>query len=71
MLADVSHAAGLNPFGRIGLPLNSQDYAAIKAAADPLRNDDSLPTGTARDWSNPASGNIGTVTLLERYQHNY
>ena len=36
-----------------------------------MRNDDSLPIGTARDWSNPASGNMGTVTLLERYQHNY
>ncbi len=66
-----SHAAGLNPFGPTGLPLNHQDYAAMKSAADPLRNDDSLPIGTTRDWSNPASGNSGTVTLLERFQYDY
>jgi surface antigen len=66
-----SHAAGLNPFGATGLPLNQQDYADMKAAGDPLRNDESLPIGTMRAWSNPASGNRGTVTLLERFQYNY
>jgi hypothetical protein len=66
-----SHAAGLNPFGATGLPLNQQDYADRKAAADPLRNDDSLPIGTIRAWSNPASGDGGTITLLERFQYDY
>jgi len=66
-----SQAAGLNPFGPTGLPLNDQDYAAMQAAADPLRNDDTLPIGTTRDWSNPVSGNRGSITLEERFQYDY
>ena len=62
--------AGFNPFGAAGLPLNKQDYSAIAGAATPLLNDESATVGTANDWSNPKSGNHGTVKLLKIYEDN-
>ena len=69
--SQLSFAAGLNPFGPSGLPLTDKDYAAIAGAAKPLLDDDSLPLGTTRDWSNASSGNRGRVTLLERFTYDY
>ena len=66
-----SQAAGLNPFGVAGLPLTAKDYKAMAAAVDPLLNDESVPLGTTREWSNPTSGNKGSITLLERYHYTY
>jgi hypothetical protein len=69
--ATESEAAGLNPFGPAGLPLTEQDYAAMAKAADPLLNDDTIALGTTRDWSNPTSGNKGSITLMERFEYTY
>jgi len=69
--ATLSWAAGLNPFGPSGMPLTANDYKDLAAAADPLLNDDSLPIGASRNWSNPNSGNSGTITLEKRFQYDY
>lgn len=63
--------AGTNTFGPGGLPLDQADYTAMSTAADPLLNDDTVTLGTTRDWSNPNSGNHGTVTLLKRMEKSY
>jgi hypothetical protein len=66
-----SQAQGLDIFGIEGFPLTAKDFAAMAAAADPLLNDESLPLGTTREWRNPASGDRGRITLLERFQYDY
>src|SRR5215469_8915828 len=74
LLAFASQAAwaqGISPFGAVGLPLTAKDFAAMAKAVEPLLNDDSLALGTSRQWSNAASGNQGTVTLLERFTYDY
>jgi surface antigen len=71
LVSQPSFGAGLNPFGPSGLPLTAQDYAAMAKATNPLLNDDNLPIGTSRDWSNARSGNRGNVTLLERLTYDY
>jgi len=40
-------------------------------ASQPLLNDDSLPIGTTREWSNAKSENHGTVQLLKRFEYQY
>src|SRR5215813_2554742 len=51
--------------------LNHHDLKAMAAADQPLLTDDSLPIGTTRDWSNPASGDHGTVQLVKRFEYDY
>ena len=53
------------------LPLTKQDYQDMSVAAKPLLEDDTLPIGTERDWSNAKSGNQGKITLLERFDTVY
>jgi surface antigen len=56
--------------GFSGLPevsLTMGDYRALAAAYQPLLNDDSMPIGTTRDWSNANTGNRGTVELVKRF----
>jgi len=43
----------------------------MTAAAQPLLEDNSLPIGTTRDWSNSESGDHGTVQLLRRFEYSY
>jgi hypothetical protein len=66
-----AHAAGMNPFGPTGLPLTSKDFQEMDAAVDPLLNDETMPIGTARSWSNPRSGNSGTITLERRFTQDF
>ena len=66
-----AHAAGMNPFGPTGLPLTSRDFQEMGAAVDPLLNDETIPIGTARSWSNPRSGNSGTITLERRFTQDF
>ena len=66
-----AHAAGMNPFGPTGLPLTSKDFQEMGAAEDPLLNDETIPIGTARPWSNPRSGNSGTITLERRFTQDF
>ena len=67
----VSQAAGLNPFGRVGLPLTRQDFKEMAEAESPLLNDETIPLGTSRGWANPSSGNSGTITLIDRFATNF
>jgi MarC family membrane protein len=60
-----------SPFGQMGLPLTKVDYQEMAKAADPLLNDDALPIGTTRDWSNMKSGSRGTIKLLARLDKQY
>jgi surface antigen len=69
--ATASRAAGMNPFGPSGLPLTDRDFAAMAAVADPLMEDETVPIGTSRSWSNPTSGNRGTITLEGRFTYDY
>ena len=64
-------AAGLNPFGSSGLPLTDRDFAAMDKAVTPLLDDETIPIGTSRPWSNPRSGNLGTITLEKRFTYDY
>ena len=61
----------MNPFGPGGLPITSQDFENMAAAVDPLLNDETIPIGTARPWSNPRSGNSGTITLERRFTQDF
>ena len=63
--------AGMNPFGPSGLPLTSTDFENMSKAVDPLLEDETIPIGTARSWSNPRSGNSGTITLEGRFTYDY
>jgi hypothetical protein len=69
--ATASWATGMNPFGPSGLPLTAKDFAAMAAVADPLMEDEAVPIGTSRSWSNPTSGNQGTITLEGRFTYDY
>lgn len=57
--------------GPVGERLNHHDLKAIAKATQPLLDDDSLPIGTTREWSNPASGDHGTIQLLKRFEYKY
>ena len=63
--------AGMNPFGPSGLPLTSADFANMSKAVDPLLEDETIPIGTVRSWSNARSGNSGTITLEGRFTYDY
>ena len=70
-IASSASFAAMNPFGPTGLPLTQADIADMAAAVDPLLNDESLPIGTSREWSNSESGNSGKITLLKRFPYKY
>jgi len=72
-LALVSGAsyAQMSAFGPWGLPLTSHDLKEMGKAVQPLLTDDSIPIGTTNQWSNSASGNHGSVQLLERFETQY
>ena len=68
-----AHAQTVGPdlFGASGLPLTNGDFSRMAKAVNPLLNDETIPIGTARSWSNPTSGNSGTITLEERFTYDY
>jgi hypothetical protein len=45
-------------------PLTQKDIALIREKTDDFGN---RPAGTTVEWSNPDSGNSGTVTLLQTF----
>jgi len=76
LLATLLAFVSMGSYAQVGvfgnaIPLTKQDYAEMASAAQPLLNDDTVPIGTARDWSNAASGNHGTITLLGRFEYDY
>src|SRR5262249_17928080 len=58
-------------FLRPGARLSHHDLKAMAKAAQPLLDDDTLPINTKRDWSNPESGDHGTVELMRRFEYDY
>jgi hypothetical protein len=63
--------AGMNPFGPSGLPLTNGDFSLMSKAVDPLLEDETIPVGTVGTWSNPKSGNSGSITLEGRFTYDY
>jgi surface antigen len=63
--------ADFDPWGPLGVALTKQDLQEMSAVAKPLLNDDSLPIGVTREWSNAKSGNRGTIQLLKRFEYEY
>ena len=61
--------AQLSPFKRSGFDLSEEDLDMLGAAAQKLYIDESVPVGTVETWSNPASGNTGTVELIGIFEH--
>jgi surface antigen len=58
--------AGMNPLRQ--LPLTQQDMAAVAEVVGQLTEEERV--GESAEWSNPASGNSGTATLLELFEEN-
>ena len=61
----VPAAAQINPFGDT-LNLTAEDLEIMRKA---VRSDLSdQPAGTSTDWSNPKSGNAGTITVNRYFE---
>ncbi len=54
-----------------GARLSNHDLKAMGRSAEPLLEDETLPIGTSRDWSNPESGDHGTIQLVRRFEYSY
>jgi surface antigen len=61
-------AAQVNPFGD-SLDLKDSDVSMLQAAASTLFRDDQARIGQTESWSNPKTGNSGTVSLLGLFEH--
>ncbi len=61
--------AQVNPFqsSRIGTGLNNADRQAMGTAAQQLIRQDTVLDGASDKWSNPKSGNSGTITVLHSF----
>jgi surface antigen len=57
--------------GSLGDRLNHHDLKAMEKTAQPLLDDGSLPIGATGEWSNPQSGDHGTIQLLKRFEYEY
>ena len=62
--------AQTNPFrsSRIGSGLTDEDRAAIAAAGRQLYAQPTVADGASDHWSNPKSGNGGTITVLQSFE---
>ncbi len=60
--------AQVNPFGDT-LDLEPGDIEMMKAAAATLFTDDAARLGDTRTWTNPESGNAGSVSLVKTFEH--
>ncbi len=66
----VAAQAQVNPFrsSRVGSGLNQDDLKALGAASQRLYTEGGVADGASDTWSNPKSGNSGTVTVLGSFQ---
>lgn len=62
-------AAQMNPFGQSGFTIDDGDLQAMSSVSGPLYADPPPAAGTKVDWDNPQSGNSGTITLIEAFEH--
>ena len=60
-------SAQINPFGR-DTRITSEDLKLIDAASSKIYKAEAPAVGTAEKWSNPTSGNSGTVTLTRIFE---
>jgi surface antigen len=60
--------AQVSPFGD-SLDLEAEDVELLKAAAAAFFADDGARICDTKTWSNPASGNSGSVSLLKTFEH--
>jgi surface antigen len=61
-------SAQINPFGRYEQPITDDDLKLIEAASTKLYKTDNPQVGASEKWSNPSTGNAGTVTLTQIYE---
>ena len=54
--------AQVNPFGKAGGDLSAEDWVAINEARDGTLADPAA-VGASRAWTNPKSGNSGTIAI--------
>jgi len=60
-----SAIAQVNPFGRSGVELTAEDLQMLKSAGSKLYEGETAEVGTVESWSNPQSGNSGTIKLID------
>jgi surface antigen len=60
--------AQVSPFGD-SLDLEAEDIEMLKAAAAALFANDDARIGDTKTWSNPASGNTGSASLVKTFEH--
>jgi surface antigen len=60
--------AQINPFRSSRSGLRGDDFTLMTAAASKLYQQDVVSDGAADNWSNPQTGNSGTVTVLQSFQ---
>jgi surface antigen len=63
--------AQINPFrsSRQASGLSKEDVAMVTEATGRLNHKDPVHVGDAEDWSNPASGNSGKVTVTRLFKY--
>lgn len=59
--------AALNPLRTSRTGLNGADLRAMNAAAARLYQQDNVSDGATTRWSNPKSGNSGSITVLQTF----
>jgi surface antigen len=60
-------SAQINPFGR-DQRITNEDLQLIDAASSKLYKTETPQLGAAERWSNPTTGNSGTVTLTQIFE---
>ena len=68
--ATVPAQAQLNPFRRSDFDVTQSDIRLATAAAAKLYEGERAGIGDVEDWSNPETGNMGTVMLVGIFTHN-
>ena len=63
ILAGVAHAQ-IIPFGKHTQGLNQTDLNLLIEAAEKLYKSPSPAAGASQTWSNPKTGNVGTVRIV-------
>jgi surface antigen len=64
-----SASAQINPFARSsGGSVTKDDLQFIEAASSKLYKTDNPQVGATERWSNPATGNAGTVSLVQVFE---
>ena len=61
--------AFVDPFKGSGFVLDESDLALVKTAAGKLYSTDGLEVGAVEEWTNPETGNHGTVKLIRKHEY--